>query len=208
MTSFSTTFPTAENPVSDGGQLITSTSPGVNWSGLKLGSAGNLPVAPVDVVAAGEAESVDYANPNYGDALAVATGTWAPDQSASVVAGNIPAQPGGYEEIEIHLRTDPATGAGYEITWGYNNDYIAVAAWHATGGYTNLYFAQGPQYAIAPGDTLTASIQGDVITMYTNGVQVAQITDNSNTFTSGNPGFGFNQGGTSAYDISSFSATN
>ena len=132
MTSFSTTFATVENPISDGGQLITSTSPGVDWSGLALGGSGTLPVAPVDVVAPGEAESVDYANPNYGDALAVATGAWAPDQSASVVVGNIPAQSGGYEEIEVHLRTDPTTGAGYEITWGYNNDYIAVATWNAT----------------------------------------------------------------------------
>ena len=177
----------------------------MNWSGLKLGGGGNLPVAPVAVVAPGVAELAQYANTNYGDALAVATGTWSPDQSAFVVVGNIPAQAGGYEEFEVHLRTDPATGAGYEIGWAYNNDYILIATWHATGGYTNLYFAQGSQYAVHPGDTLTASIQGNVITMYDNGVQEAQITDN--TFTSGNPGFGFNQGGTHAYDISSFSAS-
>ena len=204
MTSFSTTFPTTQNPVSAGGGLITSTSPGVNWSGLKLGGGGNLPVAPVDVVSPGLAESVDYGNTNYGDALAVATGTWSPDQSASVVVGNLAAQAGGYEEFEVHLRTNPTTGAGYEITWGYNNNYIAVATWNANGGYTNLYFAE-TSTAIHPGDTLTASIKGNVITLYDNGVQEAQITDN--TFTSGNPGFGFNQGGTHEYGISSFSAT-
>ena len=184
---FSTTFSTVENRVSAGGGLITSTSPGVNWSGLKLGGGGNLPVAPVVVVAPGVAESAQYANTNYGDALAVATGTWTPDQSASVVVGNIAAQSGGDQEFEIHLRTDPNTGAGYEVSWAYNSDYILIATWHATGGYTNLYFAQGSQYAVHPGDTLTASIHGNVITMYDNGVQEAQITDN--TFTSGNPGF-------------------
>ena len=207
MTSYSTTFPTIENPISGGGHLITSTSPGVNWSGLGLGNSGTLPVAPIDVVGPGMAELVDYANPNYGDALAVVTGSWAPDQSASVVVGNLVAQPGGYPEFEIHLRTDPATGAGYEISWSYNQDYILVAAWNAHGGYTNLFFDQDAQYAVHPGDTLTASIVGNVITMYTNGVQIAQMTDH--TFASGNPGFGFDAGssGAAAYDISSFSAS-
>ena len=204
MTSFSTTFPTAENPVSAGGGLITSTSPGVNWSGLGLGASGTLPVAPVDVVAPSEAELADYANSNFGDALAVATGTWSPDQSASVVVGNLAAQAGGFEEFEIHLRTDPTTGAGYEITWGYNNNYIAVATWNAHGGYTNLYFAETSQ-TLHPGDTLSASIQGSVIKIFTDGALVATVNDH--TFTTGNPGFGFNQGGTHEYDISSFSAS-
>ncbi len=202
MTTYSTTFQIVENPVDEG--LITSTSPGVNWSGLGLGGSGTLPVAPIAVVASGMAESVDYANPNYGDALAVVTGTWAPDQSASVTVGDLVAQPGGYEEFEVHLRTNPTTGAGYEITWGYNNDYIAVATWNAHGGYTNLNFTPTTT-DIHPGDVLSASIIGNVISVFTNGALVATVTDN--TFSSGNPGFGFNQGGTSEYDISSFSAS-
>ena len=88
MGSYSTTFPTVENPVSVGGGLITSTSPGVNWSGLSLGRpAGGTGRRPIRV----KPESVDYANSNYADALAVATGTWAPDQSASITVGNIAA---------------------------------------------------------------------------------------------------------------------
>ena len=88
--SYSTNFPVAQNPISESGQFITSTSPGVNWSGLELGSDGNLPVAPVDVTASGLAESVDYANANYGDALAVLTANWGADQSVSITVGNIP----------------------------------------------------------------------------------------------------------------------
>jgi hypothetical protein len=77
----------------------------VNWSGLELGEGGNLPVAPVDVTASGLAESADYANANYGDALAVLTGNWGANQSVSITVGNIPATSAGYEEFEIHLRT-------------------------------------------------------------------------------------------------------
>jgi hypothetical protein len=183
----------------------------VNWSGLELGGGGNLPVAPVVVTASGLAESADYANLNYGDALAVLTGNWGANQSVSITVGNIPATSSPWdEEFEIHLRTDPTTGTGYEITWGYNHNYVLITTWNGGGvvgegaAYTILYQAN-TQTAIKPGDTLTASIQGNVITMYTDGVQVAQITDNK--FSSGNPGFGFNQGGTGEYGISSFSAS-
>ena len=202
---YSTSFPAVENPVSDGGHLITSTTPGVNWSHLGLGGSGTKPVAPVDVTASHLAESVDYANVNFGDALAVATGTWSADQSASVVVGNVAAQAGGAQEFEVHLRVDPATGAGYEIFWGYNNEYVGVATWHANGGYTNLNFTP-TSTAIHPGDVLTASIHGNVITVQDNGVTEATVTDN--TFASGNPGFGFNEGSSAEYGISSFSASN
>jgi len=208
--SYSTNFPVAQNPISENGQFVTSTSPGVDWSGLQLGGGGNLPVAPVEIAAPGQAESVDYANPNYGDALAVLTGDWGADQSASITVGDIPPTSAGYEEVEIHLRTDPTTGTGYEVAWAYNHDYLLIATWNGggvvgTGAYTTLLEDHGPQYAIEPGDTLTASIQDDRITVYTDGVQVAQITDS--TFSSGNPGFGFNEGGTDEYGISSFSAS-
>lgn len=208
--STSTNFSVAENPISESGQFVTSTSLGVDWSGLKLGGSGSLPVAPVDIAAPGMAESADYANPNYGDALAVVIGDWGPDQSVSITVGDIAPTIAGYEEFEIHLRTDPTTGTGYEVAWAYNHDYILIATWNGggvvgAGAYTTLFEDHGPQYAIAPGDTLTASIQGDVITVSTNGVQVAQIADN--TFSSGNPGFGFNEGGTDQYGISSFSAS-
>ena len=176
------------------------------------GGGGNLPVSPVAIVAPGLAESPNVASANAGDALAVLTGTGGSNQSASIVVGNIPATPSGYEEFEIHLRTDPVTGTGYEISWAYNHNYILIATWNGggvvgSGAYTTLFFDSGPQYAIAPGDTLTASIQGNLITMYTNGVQVAQITDNNNTFSTGNPGFGFDAGASGQYAISSFSAS-
>jgi len=42
--------------------------------------------------------------------------------------------------------------------------------------------------------------------MYRNGGKVVQYTDNNNLFTTGNPGFGFNEGSAGNYGISSFSA--
>jgi chitodextrinase len=212
--SYSTNFPRAENPISEGGRFITSTTPGVNWSGLKLGGCGCKPVAPVAVSAPGLADSPLVGDASQGDALALLTGVWGPDQSASMVVANIPpANDGSYQEVEIHLRSDLATGRGYEITWAYNHDYILIVTWNGGGAvgqgaaYTVLVQLSGSQYAIAPNDTLMASIVGNVITMYRNGTQIYQYTDTQHSFTSGNPGFGFNEGAASNYGISSFSAS-
>ena len=205
-----TAFSSTQKPISEGGRFITSTTPGVNWSGLRLGGCGCLPVAPVAITAPGLARSPNISG-QVGDALAVATGTWGPDQTVTIVVADIPPTRKGSEEVEIHLRTDPATGRGYEIAWAYNHQYLLIATWNGGGvvgapAYTTLVGARGPQYAISPGDSLRASISGNVITVYTNGNQIYQYTDTKNSFVSGNPGFGFNEGPAGNYGIKSFSA--
>jgi hypothetical protein len=207
---YSTAFSSTQNPISEGGRFITSTTPGVNWSGLRLGGCGCLPVAPIAITAPGLAQSPNIGG-RVGDALAVATGTWGPDQTVTIKVADIPPTRKGYEEIEIRLRTDPATGRGYEIAWAYNHQYLLIAAWNGGGvagapAYTTFVDARGPQYAISPGDTLRASISGNVITVHTNGKQIYQYTDTKNSFALGNPGFGFNEGPAGNYGIKSFSA--
>jgi hypothetical protein len=175
-----------------------------------VGGCGCKPAAPVAVTSPGLAQSPNVAN-NVGDALAVLTGTWGADQTASaVVAASLPPTSNGYEEVELHLRVDPATGEGYEITWGYNHNYILIVTWNAPGAanpYTELVNKSDPSYTIAPGDTIKASILGNVITMYINGSQIYQYTDTNNSFTRGNPGFGFNEGPAGSYGFSSFAAS-
>jgi hypothetical protein len=58
------------------------------------------------------------------------------------------------------------------------------------GDFTELFDVKGAQFAVKDGDVMSASVVGNVITAYRNGVQMAQVTDN--TFTTGNPGIGFN----------------
>jgi hypothetical protein len=48
----------------------------------------------------------------------------------------------------------------------------------------------GEKFGVTNGDTVTATILGNVITAYKNGVQQGQVTDS--TFSSGSPGVGFN----------------
>lgn len=199
--SFSTNFPTAENPISVGGKLITSTSPGVSWTALP-------PIAAVRVPSSGLAESAEYNITRANDAMAVLTGTWRPDQQASATIANlVVVNPGSFgAEIEIHLRTDPVTGAGYEITWGYSRLYYLITRWFDFGSWDTILPETASTYQLVHGDVVSASIVGNTITMYTNGVQVEQVTDTF--FTTGNPGFGFNAGsaGTDEYGIQSFTA--
>lgn len=67
----------------------------------------------------------------------------------------------------------------------------------------------GSQYGVATGDVIKASIHGNVITVYINGVQTLQATDK--TYASGNPGIGFYienpAGAVSDYGLTSFTAT-
>ena len=88
------------------------------------------------------------------DALAVNVGTWRPDQGGSVTVGPFTSGGPAPSEFEIHLRTDPATGAGYEITWGYLGTYKIIVKWFANGNFTYILNDQSAGTQLIPGDVL------------------------------------------------------
>ena len=61
------------------------------------------------------------------------------------------------------------------------------------------------QYGVKTGDVVRATIVGNVITAYKNGVQLAQVTDK--TYATGSPGMGFNEGTNGDYGFTNYSAT-
>jgi hypothetical protein len=95
-------------------------------------------------------------------------------------------------ECEIRLRSSISAGrcTGYEVFWNAASDgnYLSISRWN---GSINDFTSLGTITGVPPinGGTLTASIKGNVITAYINGVQKLQVTDS--TFASGNPGIGF-----------------
>src|SRR5512143_629852 len=56
---------------------------------------------------------------------------------------------------------------------------------------------KGAKYGVTQEDEKKATVVGDVIKAYINGVEVLSVTDG--TFSSGNPGMGFNYGVGSTY---------
>jgi hypothetical protein len=206
---YSTKFPNAEPLISEGGHWITARTPGVNWHETLCGGHGDLHVSSVSTT---PGYAFGPTGPErFGDSLALLTGNWKPDQMAEATVGRV--DPLGYPEVEIRLRTSPKDATGYEIMWSAlgkkETAYIAIAKWDGPGSkpphYTILKSLKGPEHGVVTGDVVKGMIVGHTITAYTNGRLQFQITDG--TFAAGNPGFGFNEGPSGTYGITSFTAS-
>jgi hypothetical protein len=117
--------------------------------------------------------------------------------------------------VELRLRSalSPHNATGYEIMFRCSKSakaYCNIARWNGPlGKFTYLKNAGGSQYGVADGDVVKASMIGNVITVYINGVEMLQTT--ADTFKSGNPGMGFYIDGATGvngdFGFSSFMAT-
>jgi hypothetical protein len=204
-TTYATSFPLTENPISESGHWTTGRTMGLDWS--------NVRTAP------GLAFGTQNGLVNYNDSVAILNGSWGPTQTASAkvhtknrVASGVTVS----EEVELLLRFSISAhhAAGYEATFSVNpfNSYVQVNRWNgALGSFTLIDGSTGP--GISDGDTVEATISGTTITLFINGSQVLKVNDS--TFASGSPGMGFyytnfNLVGTYApsdYGFTSFSAS-
>jgi len=192
---YSTTFPLAENPISEGSNWLNGGANGRNWSNFRTTS--------------GFAYGTQTGSGGFNDSIAVLTGTWRANQSGEGVVKTINQQTGGiYEEVEIVLRGTITSGnlSGYECnfraTSNMSDAYAQIVRWNGPFGNFIYLSSNSSPVALHDGDRVKCTISGAspaTITSYINGVKVAQGTDG--TFTTGNPGMGhFLQGGTSAVD--------
>ena len=191
---YSTRFPLTENPISDNGHWINGKTTALDWGdvsttpGLAIGHAGPA---------------------RYADATALLTGTWGPDQSAeaTVYAGKTFGSP----EVELRLRSSLSAhvATGYEISNSVSNEasaYLIIVRWNGRlADFTYLANLHGQEYGVKTGDVVKATIVGNVITAFKNGVLLAQVTDKS--YATGNPGMGFNEGTNGDYGFTSFTAS-
>jgi len=179
---YTTSFPLTEILISEGGKWINGGTVGLDWTnvsttpGLAIGHEGGI---------------VDYT-----DATALLSGTWGPDQSVMAGIYSVNQNDACYEEVEIRLRSALAAHSctGYEISFKCTKTsgaYLIIVRWNgAVGDFTVLRELDGSDYGVTSGDSIRATIVGNVITAYLNGVQKAQVTDA--TFKTGSPGMGFN----------------
>jgi chitodextrinase len=199
---YTTNFPLTENPISEGGSWINGETTGLDWAGVQT--------------TGGIVEGVGPANAAYSDPTAILAGNWGPNQTvtATVYSNGVEDKPGqGYDkEVEIRLRSSISAHSitGYEINCRTPNDsysYMAIVRWNgALGNFTVLNILYGT--GCGNGDIFKATISGSTISAYRNGVLM--LTANDGTFTTGNPGLGFNFGCGSAYNqfgFTSYTAT-
>ena len=178
--SYTTTFPATENPISEGGNWINGGRDGVDWKDVRT-----MP---------GLAYGADGSGaPKYDDPTALLTGTWGPDQTVEGTVYSVNQNGLWNQEVEIRLRSTISrhVNTGYELLFKCTHDgsqYAEIVRWNGPlGNFT--YLRQGGSPGIRNGDVVKATIVGNVITGYINGVQVMQATDR--TYTSGSPGIGF-----------------
>ena len=192
---YTTHFPLTENPISEGGHWVNGETVCSTTPGLAIGHEDGIH--------------------DYTDALALLTGDWGTDQSVMANVYSINQNDACYEEVEIHLRGKLLSSGfqGYEVAWKCtktSNAYLIIVRVDSSNSFTILANLSGAQYGVDNGDSVRAQMIGKTITVYTNGVQKAQVTD-VNAYGSGNPGMGFNLHGcvgtNSDYGFTSFTAT-
>jgi hypothetical protein len=191
---YTTSFPLTENPMTEGGRWMEGKTVGIDW--------GNISTTP--------GLAIGTAGPKrFADATALLTGTWGPTQTAEAVVSKKSVF--HYPEVSLRLRSamSPHNCSGYEISNSLKSDdtaYLIIVRWNGPlADFTYLVQDHGKQYGVTTGDVVKATIVGNVITAYKNGVQLAQVTDN--TYPEGNPGMGFNEGKNGDYGMTRFTAT-
>jgi hypothetical protein len=178
---YSTSFPLTESPLSEQG----------NWEDGRTAGADWADVATIP----GHAFGLESGASGYDDSTALLTGSWGPNQTAQATVYTVNQNDKISEEVELRLRSSlsPHSATGYEINFRClktKNAYSEIVRWNGPlGSFTYLSHKDGAQYGVADGDVVRATVVGNVITAYINGVQVAQATDS--TFAGGQPGMGF-----------------
>lgn len=184
--SYSTTFGSTENPISEGGLWINGETTGLDWSNCSCGSnrvrGQQIP---------------DGGNP-FNDSTALLTGTWGNTQTCQATVRNANVDADVVIEVELRLRSSLSAHNcdGYEVYWSAqsNDPYCTIARWNgAVNDYVNLAQATGSGVQIVTGDVVKATISGTVITAYINGtLKLTYDTSGDATkFASGKPGIGF-----------------
>jgi len=175
-----THFEGTEFPLSEGGRWINQS---VDWA--KIGKSGGI--------AYGTQTGTNTGIYRFDDSYAHLSG-FPPDQEAWGQVRITKPNPSCHQELEILLRWSSSAHhtTGYEcFARCLNSDesYLQIVRWEGPlGKFTYLADRRGTNYGLKDGDILKASVVGNVITVYINGVEKARVTDD--THKAGNPGMG------------------
>jgi hypothetical protein len=175
------TPPASEDPLSENGSWLNGAANGLDWANVRTFHGLAIGAQP------------DF-GPRYGDSTALLTGPWGPDQTVEATVHTVNQRNTEWEEVELRLRSTitPHRSTGYEIAFRClksSEAYAGIGRWNGPlGDWTGLATSKGAQYGVKDGDRVKATIVGNLITGYINGVPVVQATDN--TYLTGAPGIG------------------
>jgi hypothetical protein len=218
--SYSTRFPRDEDPISEGGVWLNGRADGIDWidcitrNGVCFGAVSRMGV-PERRLEQGDTDA-EVPEGDYDDPTAVLAGEWGRNQhgKAEVFCRKPTAE--YYQEVQIRLRHTmlPNFCTGYEVFWRClktDEGYAEIVRWNGkVGDWTSLERLVGPQYGVQHGDLVEATVVGNVLTGFINGVEVISVSDD--VIEKGAPGVGFNFGvadtnvdhGFSSFDVDTF----
>jgi hypothetical protein len=199
--SYTTRFQLDEDPISEGGKWLNGGKDGIDW----------YDVITKNGVACGAVSRGDYTDPT-----ALLTGKWGKNQKVKARVFSRNQTEKYYQEVEIRLRSRLSLHrcTGYEVFWRClktDKAYVEIVRWNGkVRDWTSLKKHTGAQFGVKDEDMVEATIVGNVIKGYLNGVEVISAMDN--TFNEGNPGMGFNYGveksnvdfGFKSYEVESY----
>jgi hypothetical protein len=180
---YSTHFPLNENPISEGGRWLNGAKDGIDW----------YDVITKDGVAFGAVTKGEYTDPT-----ALLKGVWGKNQHGKGKVFSRNQTDKYYQEVEIRLRSSLTRQncTGYEVFWRCLKTpkaYVEIVRWQGkVRDWISLKKHSGAQFGVKDGDVVEATIVGNVIKGYLNGVEMITATDD--TYKEGNPGIGFNYG--------------
>ena len=181
--SYRTRFQLNEDPISEGGRWINGAKDGIDW----------YDVITKNGVAYGAVTKGDYTDPT-----ALLKGVWGKNQHGKGKVFSRNQTEKYYQEVEIRLRSSlmPQNCTGYEVFWRCLKTpkaYVEIVRWNGkVKDWTSLKKHTGAKYGVKDGDLVEATIIGNVIKGYLNGVELISVTDD--TYKEGTPGIGFNYG--------------
>ena len=204
--SYSTRFELDEDPISEGGRWLNGKADGIDWcdvvtrGGVAFGAVSRMQAAERRVeqgsLGAGLEDAGAAPEGDYDDPTAVLAGDWGADQHAKGTVFSRNPTEEYFQEVEFRLRSaiTPHRCTGYEVFFRClktDSAYAEIVRWNGKiGDFTSLAKLIGPSYGVTDGDVIEATIVGDVLRGFINGVEVISATDD--TFASGSPGIGFN----------------
>ena len=202
--SYRTDFERDEAPISEGGMWLNGRADGIDWcdvltkDGHVYGEVSRMNSAERRAEQAFDGATADAGTQegDYDDPAAVLTGAWGRNQSARATVYSRNPTDDYFQEVEIRLRSSISANwcDGYEVFWRCSKSdaaYAEIVRWNGKiGDFTSLARRMGPEFGVQHGDIVEATIVGNVIRSYINGVEVLSVTDDA--CESGSPGVGFN----------------
>lgn len=185
---FSTIFPVAENPISQGGIWLNGALDGGGWANCRV-------LAPGKVI--GLQSGADFTD---GTALLSTINTSNDLYCEGVVFDELAGASTGFPEVENRLCSLLSSGSntGYEANYSMNqgaSGYASIVRWNGgVGAFDELIRGDGAQFNVTHGDIIAFRKVGQTFISYKNGAEMLRFTDNSvSKFTTGMPGIGFNR---------------